>query len=163
MSSPGSRQRRRRQQYQAPRHRREVVIAVAAGVGIVAATALAIWMLRPGGIADRQPRATWLVALALGATLAACYVILRKSSRLKADRRVSLASALGVILVAAVGAGFAWPGGLVRNIPKRPPPLPPATTASPTSVAPTTVGSPTSVAPTTVAPTTAAPTTTTIP
>jgi hypothetical protein len=168
MSSPGSRQRRRRQQYQAPRSRRELVVAIGAGVFIVAGTALAIWMLRPGGIADRQPRATWLVALAVGAALVAAYVILRPASRLKADKRVALAGSLGAILVVAIVAGFAWPDGLVRHTPK--PFAPPPTAAPPTSAsggtttsapgASTTTGAGTT---TSGATTTVAPTTTTIP
>jgi hypothetical protein len=115
MSSPGARQRRRRQQYQSPRTRRELLAAVLAAVVIVGGTALMIWMLRPGGVADRQPRAGWLIGIAIGAAALACYVILRPSSRIKAEKRVALAGSLGAILVVAVIAGVFWPHGLLRH------------------------------------------------
>jgi hypothetical protein len=117
MSSPGARQRRRRQQYQNPRTRAELVTAVGAAVGIVAGTALMIWLLRPGGLADRQPRSSWLIGAALIAAATVCYVILRPSSRLKMSRRVALSGSLGIILVVAVVAGWLWPGGLLRHTP----------------------------------------------
>ena len=49
--------------------RAEIVKAVGVGAGIVAATALLIWLMRPGpagipatgGLMNRQPRASWLV------------------------------------------------------------------------------------------------------
>jgi peptidoglycan/LPS O-acetylase OafA/YrhL len=115
MSSPGARQRRRREQYQSPRTRREIATAVAAVVVIVGGTALMIWMLRPGGIADRQPRASWLIGTAIGLALLACYLILRPSSRLKVEKRAALAAALGLIAVVAVIAGVVWPHGLLRH------------------------------------------------
>ena len=117
MSSPGARQRRRRQQYQAPRSRRELAIAVGAALFIVVATALMIWLLRPGGIADRQPRSSWLFGMALFAVVLACYVILRPSSRLKVDRRIALAGSVSVIIAATVIAGVAWPHGFLRHTP----------------------------------------------
>jgi hypothetical protein len=145
MSSPGARQRRRREQYQAPRSRREVAIAVGAALFIVAATAFMIWLLRPGGIADRQPRSSWLLGIAFFAVAIACYVILRPSSRLKVDRRLALAGSLGLIVVVAVVAGFAWPGGLLRHTPK--PFTPTATTQSPATATTTTVATTTSTIP----------------
>jgi hypothetical protein len=120
MSSPGARQRRRRQQYQSPRTRRELVAAVLAGVVIVGGTALLIWMLRPGGIADRQPKATGLVGLAVGAAALACYVILRPSSRIEVDKRIALASSFALIIAVAVIAGVVWPRGLLRHTPTIP-------------------------------------------
>ena len=54
------------------RHSRaDIVKAVAVGGGIVVATALLVWLLRPGppgipatgGIMNRQPRASWLVGV----------------------------------------------------------------------------------------------------
>jgi multisubunit Na+/H+ antiporter MnhB subunit len=118
MSSPGARQRRRREQYQAPRSRRELAIAIGAAVFIVAATVFMIWILRPGGIADRQPRSSWLFGVAFFAAVIACYLILRPSSRLKLDRRVALAGALGAIVLVAAVAGIFWPHGLLRHTPK---------------------------------------------
>ena len=117
MSSPGARQRRRRQQYQNPRTRRELTVAIGAGVGIVAGTALMIWLLRPGGIADRQPRSSWLVGLTLLAIIAACYVVLRPRSRLKVSKRLALGGSLGVIAVVAVVVGVMWPKGIIRHTP----------------------------------------------
>jgi cytochrome bd-type quinol oxidase subunit 2 len=144
MSSPGARQRRRREQYQAPRSRRELAIAIAASVFIVGTTAFMIWMLRPGGIADRQPRSTWLFALAFFAVVIACYVILRPSSRLKADRRVSLAVALGAIVVVTAVAGIFWPHGLLRHTPTiATTPTTPTTPTSPAATNPTTPSTPT--------------------
>ena len=151
MSSPGARQRRRREQYQSPRTRREIGTAVLAVAVIVGGTALMIWMLRPGGIIDRQPRASWLVGTALAAALIACYVILRPSSRLKADRRVALGGSLGAILVAAVVAGFVWPGGLLRHTPTlpsfTPPPATPTTQVPAPGATTTTVPAGTTTAP----------------
>ncbi|MDQ1533779.1 MAG: hypothetical protein QOF28_1540 [Actinomycetota bacterium] len=118
MSSPGARQRRRREQYQAPRSRRELAIAIGAAVFIVAATVFMIWILRPGGIADRQPRSSWLFGVAFFAAVIACYLILRPSSRLKLDRRVALAGALGAIVLVTAVAGIFWPHGLLRHTPK---------------------------------------------
>jgi len=120
MSSPGARQRRRRQQYQSPRTRREIATASLVAVAIVGATALLIWMLRPGGIADRQPRSSWLLGLACIAVAVACYVILRPRSRVRADRRLALGGALGGIVVVTLVAAIAWPGGLLRHTPKQP-------------------------------------------
>jgi hypothetical protein len=137
MSSPGARQRRRRQQYQTPRSRREVLIAIGAGVAIVSVTALIIWLFRPGGLADRQPRSSWLVGFVIGAVALSAYVVLRPTSRLKMSPRASLSIALGVIAVITLVAGFRWPGGLVRHTPTFAtlPPTP-ATTASPATTAP---------------------------
>jgi hypothetical protein len=142
MSSPGARQRRRRQQYQSPRTRREIAAAVLATVVIVGGTVSLIWMLRPGGIADRQPKATALVGVALGAALLAVYVILRPSSRLEVDRRIALAGSISVIVAAAVIAGVVWPHGLLRHthtIPFTPTPTSPITpTTTPQPTSPTT-------------------------
>ncbi len=138
MSSPGARQRRRREQYQAPRSRRELAIAVGASLFIVVATALMIWLLRPGGIADRQPRSSWLFGGTFFAVVLACYVILRPGSRLKVDRRLALAGSLGVIAVVSVATGvfMRMHGGFLRHTPK--PFVPVTTPTSPTPSAPTT-------------------------
>ena len=139
MSSPGARQRRRRQQYQSPRTRREIGTAVLAAVVIVGGTVLLIWMLRPGGIADRQPKATGLIGVTLGAVLLAAYFILRPSSRLEVDRRIALAGSISVIVAAAVIAGVVWPHGLLRHtntIPFTPTPTTPTAPGTPTSPVP---------------------------
>ena len=58
------------------RNRADIVKAVGVAAAIVLATALLIWLLRPGpagipatgGVMNRQPRASWLIvgALAVG-------------------------------------------------------------------------------------------------
>jgi hypothetical protein len=95
--------------------RRDIVLAAAAVTAAVVGTALAIWMLRPGGVADRQPRATWLVALAL---VAAAFVIwwgLRPRAKQRERRWLWIAGGVGLVAVGAVLAGIAWPGGLLRQ------------------------------------------------
>jgi hypothetical protein len=169
MSSPGARQRRRRQQYQAPRARAEVLIAVGAGAGIVATTALMIWLLRPGGLADRQPRSSWLIGGALIAAVVVVYA-LRPGSQLEVNRRVALPASLGTLVLVALGLGLFWPGGLLRHTPTIPTvPATPPTPTNPVSVpstaaggSTTSAGGPTATAPSTTATaTTAKPTTST--
>ncbi|HEY5170141.1 MAG TPA: hypothetical protein VIK54_00280, partial [Acidimicrobiia bacterium] len=66
---------RPRQQFVPARPRAEIVTAVAVGVGIVGATVLLIWLIRPGGsgvaggggLFNRQPRMTMLVVLTAAA------------------------------------------------------------------------------------------------
>lgn len=153
MSSPGARQRRRREQYQTPRTRRELSIAIGAAVFIVAATVLMIWILRPGGIADRQPRSSWLLGVAVFAAVTACYLILRPSSRLKIERRIALAGALGAIVLVTALAGIFWPHGLLRHTPKTQPlttaptPAPAVTTTTAAGGTTTTVAATTSTIP----------------
>jgi cytochrome bd-type quinol oxidase subunit 2 len=142
MSSPGARQRRRREQYQAPRSRREVSIAVGAACFIVAGTAFIIWMLRPGGMADRQPRSSWLFTLAFLAVVVSVYVILRPSSRLKVNRQVALAGAIGTIVVITALVGALWPHGLLRHTPKVTPFTPLSSTQAPPTGAPSTTSAP---------------------
>jgi hypothetical protein len=176
MSSPGARQRRRRQQYQTPRTRREVTTAVVVGVSIVAVTALMIWLLRPGGLADRQPRSSWLVGLTLIAVVGACYAVLRRDSKVKEEsRRVALGGALAAIAVVAVLVGVFWPKGIIRHTPKLATiPTTPlvstttapggSTTSSPAGSTSTTRAGATTTPPTTGAPgATTTPTNTTIP
>jgi hypothetical protein len=163
MSSPGARQRRRRQQYQAPRARSEVLIAVGAGVGIVALTALMIWLLRPGGLADRQPRSSWLIGGAIFVALVIVYA-LRPGSQFEVNRRVALPASLGTLLLVALGLGLFWPGGLLRHTPKIPPIATTPTTPLNTATVPSTGASGSTTSPkgaTTTAPTTTAPSATT--
>ena len=143
MSSPAARQRRRREEYKAPRPRREIAIAVAVAVGIIAATAIMIWMLRPGGIADRQPRASWLFGLALFAALIASFVVLRRDSRVKRNRVMVLALSLGTIALVVVVVSIFWPDGLLRHTPKPIEP-PPTSPTAPVATTPTTPSTPTS-------------------
>jgi len=164
MTSPGARQRRRREQYQSPRSRAEVRTAVAVAVAIVAATGLMIWLLRPGGLADRQPRSSWLVGFVLIASVVLLYEVLRpKTPVKKLSRRVSLGGGFGIIAVLALIAGFAWPGGLIRHTPSLAP-LPTVPTSNPLTSTSASAPSTTAVPGTTVAPgTTAAGATTSTP
>jgi hypothetical protein len=154
MSSPGARQRRRRQQYQTPRSRRELATAVGAAAAIVLGTVLMIWLLRPGGLADRQPRSSWLVGIVVMASVLAAYTILRPGSKVKISRNVALGGSFGVIAVGAVLGGIFWPGGVVRHTPTIAT-IPTGTTATPT--VPTLAPIPTTTAPATT--TSAAPST----
>jgi hypothetical protein len=130
------------------RHSRaDIVKAVAVGAGIVAATALLVWLLRPGppgvpatgGLMNRQPRASWLVVGAIGLAGLATWLILRGSRRTRSRAKVLLPSAFGVVLVVAVAGGFLWPGGLLRHdlAPKA---VPPTTTTKPGAANTTTGG-----------------------
>jgi hypothetical protein len=92
---------------------------------VVVFTALAIWMLRPGdpltpgtgGLAHRQPRATWLVAGAIVAVIIAVVAIPR-SRRLRRRANAAVPVAVAVLLVGAVVAGVLWPSGLLRHYAK---------------------------------------------
>lgn len=172
----------KRRRYQAPRHRgrAEVVKAVAVSVAIVAATALMIWLLRPGpssrfdggggGLFNRQPRASWLVGLTLAT--AAIYLWWVRAGRHRRSPVVLLAAGALVIGAAAVLAGVAWPGGLLREYQTVPAFDPsefedltsttlPAGTSSTAPAGPATTGpgptSATTLAPTETTPTTGSP------
>jgi hypothetical protein len=107
-----------------PKHRdrREVTTAVVTAAAVVLGTAVMIWLLRPGppgtegtgGIANRQPRAAWLVALTIAALLAFGWWALSRPRRRPSTTVVLIVGAL-VILLLAVLAGFLWPGGLLRH------------------------------------------------
>jgi hypothetical protein len=155
------------------RSRAEIVKAVGVGVGIVAATALVVWLMRPGpsgipatgGLMNRQPRASWLVGSGVGIAAIATWFILHGSRRTRARAKVLLPVSFGVVLAATVGGGFVWPGGLLRHD-VAPPPVPKTTTtvarATTTTVAratSTTITSTTSAVSTTAAGATTTPTT----
>ncbi len=142
-----------------------------ASAGVVVLTAVAIWMLRPGsafsegtgGIANRQPRATWLVAGTLVVIAIGIAVVLR-SRRWRRHLVASIAVVVVGSVVVAVVVGELWPGGLLRHY--RPlvspsdfntetTPSLPSTTAPTATGAPgatTTPGATTAPAGTTVAP-----------
>jgi hypothetical protein len=115
----------KRRRYQTPRRRdrAEVVKAVAVSAGIVIATALMIWLLRPGpssrfdggggGLFNRQPRASWLVGLTIAsAAIFAWWVLTQRHRR---STPVLLVSGGLAIVAGAVLAGIFWPGGLLRQ------------------------------------------------
>jgi hypothetical protein len=133
-----------RSRRQAPQRRqysqREIVIAVLGALAVVVFTVFAIWIMRPGdsltpgtgGLAHRQPRATWLVVGALVFVIVGLVLIFRMP---KARRR-STALVPAVVIVAVVGsiaAGFLWPGGLQRHYQSlKAPDIPATTTPRPT-------------------------------
>jgi len=92
-------------------------------VAVVAGTLLMIWLLRPGapgtegtgGIATRQPRATWLVVGTLAALVWFSRWALRGEHRWR-EKTLVLLVVGGLLLVGvSVAAGIAWPGGLLRE------------------------------------------------
>jgi len=110
------------------RPRSEVLVAVAAAVGIVAGTALLIWLMRPGepgvpgggGLLSRQSRVTLLVVLSVGALAIAIWWVLngrRRPRRLSQRAAVTITAV--VLIASSVLAGILWPGGLVRHWPKQ--------------------------------------------
>jgi len=145
--------RSKRQSIPHRRSRADIVKAVGAGAGIVAATALLIWLLRPGpagipatgGLMNRQPRASWLVGGGLGVAAAATWFILSNRRSMRSRAKVLVPAALAVVLVATVALGFVWPGGLLRHD-VAPPPIPKTPTTTTVARLSTTTSHPTSTA-----------------
>src|SRR5690349_21024072 len=91
-----------------PHHRSRADIMKAAGVAaaIVLATALLIWLLRPGptgvpatgGVMNRQPRASWLIVGALAVGGLTAWFLLRRGGRRRA--RMMLVISFAVLIVA---------------------------------------------------------------
>ena len=139
---------RRRQPLPHHRNRGEIVKAVLVAAGIVGATALLVWLLRPGpagvpatgGVMNRQPRASWLIVGAVVAGGLVSWWVLRRRSRSKRRTRATLTISLAVILVIAVVLGFVWPGGLLRHDVAPPAAQPEPTTTPTTPTTPTTHG-----------------------
>jgi hypothetical protein len=149
------------------RDRVELAKAIAVAAGIVGVTALLVWLMRPGpsgvpatgGLMNRQPRSSWLVGSALVLAGAATWWILAGSRRARRHARVALPSTLGAIAVAAVVAGFLWPGGLVRHA-VAPQPVPTTTSTTATTTATTATTTPITTGPATTGPATTGPATT---
>jgi len=105
------------------RNRGDIVKAVGVAAAIVLATALLVWLLRPGpagipgtgGVMNRQPRASWLIvgALVVGGLVA--WFVLRRGSRSRRRARSILSISFVVLIVVTVVVGFVWPGGLLRH------------------------------------------------
>jgi NhaP-type Na+/H+ or K+/H+ antiporter len=129
------------------RSRADIVRAIGVAAVIVVVTAILVWLLRPGppgipatgGLMNRQPRASWLIALGLGAAGVATWFILRGSPRTRKRAKVLLPVALGVVLVAVIVGGIVWPGGLLRHD-VAPAPVPETTTTTTRPGASTTIG-----------------------
>jgi hypothetical protein len=97
------------------------MVAVLGATAVVVCTAIAIWMLRPGsltpgtgGIAHRQPRATWLVAGTVVAIVAGVAYVLR-SRRWRRHLVPAIAAVVVGSLVLAVVVGALWPSGLLHQ------------------------------------------------
>jgi cytochrome bd-type quinol oxidase subunit 2 len=143
----------RRKQTARIRRRSEVVVAVLVGVGIVAATVLLIWLMRPkspdgtpgtGGLFTRQPRFVLLLVLAV-IVLTAVIAYLQRGRRRPKNMKPSASFSIATVVVVALAvvAGIFWPGGLVRHWraqPKAEPtdnttPATPEATTTPTTAA----------------------------
>lgn len=98
--------------------RRDIFLAVALSAAAVVVTGILIWTLRPGGIADRQPRASWLVVLAALALGGYVWWLLRPRSKRRERTVLWLAGGVVLVLAGAVVAGMLWPGGLLRHSPE---------------------------------------------
>jgi uncharacterized membrane protein YgcG len=139
------------------RHSRsEIVKAVSVGAGIAAVTALLVFLLRPGppgipatgGIMNRQPRASWLIFVAISVAAFAAWFILFRGRRTRARAKMLVPIALGVVLVLTVAGGVMWPGGLLRHdVAPKPQPPPTTTTTKPGATTTTAAGSSTTRAP----------------
>jgi len=96
------------------RSRRELWQAIGGAVAVVLGTALLVWLLRPGtagvegtgGLASRQPRASWLVALTLAAGIAFCWYVWRHPRRWHGRYVAVLTGGCFAILLLAVVAGI---------------------------------------------------------
>jgi hypothetical protein len=156
--------RTRRQPVPKHRDRRELLIAIGSAAAVVLGTALMVWLLRPGppgtegtgGLANRQPRAAWLVGLTIVALVLFAVWAIRQQRRWQDRTVIALLVGSLVIVLLAVLAGFVWPGGLLRHTTPVPEVDPGdlSTTTLPPELT-TTVPGETTVPPTTPAPTSA--------
>ncbi len=138
-----------------------MVVAVLVGVGIVAATVLLIWLLRPksadgtpgtGGLFTRQPR--FIILLVLTVIVLACVIAYLQRGRHR-PKNVKMATWLPiatiVVVALAIVAGIFWPGGIIHHWPPQPkaettdttpatsePTTPPTTAAQAVTTQPTT-------------------------
>jgi hypothetical protein len=134
----------RRQPLPQRRNRAEILKAAGVGAAIVLATALLIWLLRPGpvgipatgGVMNRQPRASWLIVGALVAGGFAAWFVLRRGGRRRA--RTILTISFVVIIGISVVVGIIWPGGLLRHDVAPAAEPPPTTTPATTPTTPPT-------------------------
>ncbi|MFZ4585009.1 MAG: hypothetical protein ACOYNI_07240 [Acidimicrobiia bacterium] len=124
-SARAPRRRPQPQTWKPTRNRSEIVITVLVVVGIVAITALLVWMLRPeskpgagdGGIlTSRAPAAWWILSLVF--ILGIGYTVGKRFAR---GRRV-VAIGLGLVITATIGGllAWTWPANLEFSLPKPP-------------------------------------------
>lgn len=118
MSTARRRRVRRHERAARPRDAREVRLAVLSGLAVVAGTVLGVWLLRPGGLASRQPRAAWFVTFAVVGVAVASVWALR--SRPASRRRARAGIGLAAVMIGAIVAWFAWPGGVIKDYPTAP-------------------------------------------
>jgi hypothetical protein len=111
--STGKRRVRRLQPQTRRRAPGELRVAVLAALAVVGGTVLGVWLLRPGGLASRQPRAAWLATAVVGG-LVAVVVWARRARRPEQRRARGLAGTASVLAAAAVAAVL-WPGGIVKD------------------------------------------------
>ena len=143
-SRSSSRRGGRRQPLPHRRNRADILKAAGVGAAIVLATALLIWLLRPGpvgipatgGVMNRQPRASWLIVGALVAGGLAAWFVLRRGGRRRA--RTILTISFVVIIGISVVVGVIWPGGLLRHDVAPAAEPPPTTTPTTTPTTPPT-------------------------
>jgi UDP-N-acetylmuramyl pentapeptide phosphotransferase/UDP-N-acetylglucosamine-1-phosphate transferase len=120
--------------------RREVLTAIGGALAVVLGTILLIWLLRPGpsgvegtgGLASRQPRAAWLVALTLAAVVAFTWWALRRQESWRGKLIIVLVVGWVILGLGAVLAGILWPGGLLRHTE----PVPDVADLTPTTLPP---------------------------
>jgi hypothetical protein len=122
------------------RHRKpgEVRTAVIAAALIVGFTLFGIWILCPGGLAHRQPRATALVAIALFATTIIVALAVKPPSPRVARRRGTWVPVSFVcVMIGMLVLWMAWGGDVVKHYPKGISQAPPAEITTPPTTAPT--------------------------
>jgi hypothetical protein len=98
---------------------------VAAVATIVIGTAVAIWAMRPGGIAGRQPRAVALGLVLTVVVIVAGRLLTGPGRRFSNRPLAGWGTAVGIAAGLGVVAGLAWPGGLLLEGDPPPPTLVP--------------------------------------
>jgi len=120
---PPTRASARKQPVHKLRSRREVTIAWLGAAAVVIVTGILLWLMRPGapgtegtgGLANRQPRATWLVVLTVFALAYWTYWVLRRQKRWREKVIVLLVGGWTFLAAASIIVGIFWPGGLLRH------------------------------------------------
>ena len=142
------------------RPRSEIYVAIAVSAGIVLATLLLIWLMRPGnaragtgGLFNRQPRVTLFVIVVVAIVALGIWWVRRGRHRpRRMNQRVATIGVIVIIAIGAIVAGILWPGGLIKHyapVPKVTPETTPTTVpaVTPTTVAPNSTAPPTTKKP----------------